>query len=115
INPRRETMQEVNQPWISLEQLSGAVPDRNLLAAALTDSLVDAVDLFLKEGLAAFIDEWQSLDYSRGKSVNVHMADGSLVTGRAIGINAEGSFCVSTSQGERVFNGGEISLRLASA
>lgn len=114
VNTRQSRALEevVDQPWLALDALMNAPVDRNRLSALLVSELLDCVDQFEKDGFAAFREEWACLDCTAGRQVTVHMADGSRVSGRACGISAQGGLQVETAEGLRLFNGGEVSLRV---
>jgi BirA family biotin operon repressor/biotin-[acetyl-CoA-carboxylase] ligase len=113
VNPQVSDMSGITQPWTSLGRHLNRIPDRNLLSARLTESIIRAVDDFLEHGFSCFRDEWDRLDVARNHQVNLRLSDDSVVSGQAMGVNNEGGLILKTSEGERVFNGGEISLRLS--
>lgn len=90
---------------VDLKSIVDLQPERELLAAALVDSLSSTCRRFEEEGLAAFQEDWQRYDWLRGRDITVDMPD-KQVTGRAAGIDSDGALLLETSAGEvRVISG----------
>ena len=105
--------EQIDQPWMDLATLAeGAPPERNALAAALVESLVQAMQDFAERGFAAFTADWQELDLVFGRTVALHSHD-QTVTGVAAGVDGEGALLLKTPQGVKRFVSGDISLRIA--
>ena len=114
ISPDDEFMQQAAKPWASLAQYLPGPVDRNRLAALLATELIQAIDALTEKGFSTFIPEWSALDCTLNEPVDVHLADGSVISGIARGVAASGALRVETASGERQFTGGEVSLRPAS-
>lgn len=99
----------ITQPWTDLAQIVGAV-DRNKLAAELISALSLVFDEFSAGGFAAHKDEWSRHDAFAGRSVKVQLGE-AYVEGVVAGLDRSGGLILSTAEGERVFSGGEVSLR----
>jgi BirA family biotin operon repressor/biotin-[acetyl-CoA-carboxylase] ligase len=100
----------IDQPWIDLAGLGGA-PSRTQLAAALVVHLVDALDLFDREGFAPFAARWRALDALRGREAEVHLPSGSEPV-HVLGLGDGGALRVRGADGrERDLHAGEVSLR----
>jgi len=97
--------------WISLEEL-GFTPEREVVAAALTAAMLDALGVFETAGLATFLTRWEALDQLHGAEVRVIAADAEHC-GRALGVRADGALRVCCEDGERAFLSGDVSLRAA--
>lgn len=100
---------EISQPWTDLQQIVGSV-DRNKLVAELMSSLYSVYKEFLVGGFTAHKDEWCGYDIFAGRDVKVQLGD-SYIDGVVIGLDSSGGLLLKTTEGERVFNGGEVSLR----
>jgi BirA family biotin operon repressor/biotin-[acetyl-CoA-carboxylase] ligase len=90
--------------------LGAGAPDRNRLAAALIEAIVNGLMQFESEGFAAFAGEWRSADALAGKPVVISSDSGS-VTGHARGIDSGGALCLQTRDGLQRFVTGEVSAR----
>jgi BirA family biotin operon repressor/biotin-[acetyl-CoA-carboxylase] ligase len=105
-----DTMQTVEQPWAALSQLGFAQQDRNRLFGRILDRVMTALERFQATGFGAFADDWNQLDISAGKQVELSSVAGS-VTGLGLGVDAGGALLLDTTAGVRRFQGGEVSLR----
>ena len=105
--------QDIDQPWMDLATLTdGNPPERNRLAAALVESLVQAMGEFAEAGFAAFSADWQALDLVAGRAVALHSHE-QTVTGVAAGVDEQGALLLKTPQGLKRFVSGDLSLRIA--
>lgn len=104
---------EIGQPWTDLVRCLGEPPSRNVLAAAILESLIETLRVFESEGLPPFLDAWREHDVVAGKSVQLHLPNG-MITGEAQGIDANGALVLRIGDELRRFASGEISLRMPS-
>jgi BirA family biotin operon repressor/biotin-[acetyl-CoA-carboxylase] ligase len=103
----------IDQDWADLAgALPDATPSRLALVASLLDHLVAAMRQFAAAGLAPFLPAWEGLDALRGRAVVVQLGDG-VVNGTALGVAPSGALRLATAEGDRLFLGGEVSLRAA--
>lgn len=100
----------VDQDWTDLASLPAALPDRSVLAAALLNGLVVALDEFSNRGFAAFRARWQARDALHGREVEVRL-ENERVSGRAVGIDEDGALRVQAADREYRFTAGEVSVR----
>ena len=108
------TASNIDQPWTDLAtQLPHNTPGRNMLAAALIEQLLQALEVFAARGFAAFAAEWRALDLVAGKSVHLYHQQ-HVIQGTALGVDQDGALLLDTSGGTRRFVSGDLSLRLAS-
>jgi BirA family transcriptional regulator, biotin operon repressor / biotin---[acetyl-CoA-carboxylase] ligase len=85
--------------------------DRNRLLAALVAELAVVLDLYAKDGFAAFAAEWQRRHAYQGKAVQLLLPDGATVTGKVAGVDASGALVLADGPRRARFLSGEISLR----
>ena len=100
----------IDQPVTDLQR-AGLEVGRNRLAGRLLGALLEACRLFEAQGLPAFMARWRHFDLCAGREVQVLTA-GERIRGRALGIGDSGGLRLLTEAGERLFHGGEVSLRL---
>jgi len=93
-------------------RLDDALPDRNVLTAALISSCVTGLQQFERSGFQPFIAAWRAADALAGKQVLVS-GEGSSIAGHARGIDVSGALCVQTRDGLQRFLSGEVSVRSA--
>lgn len=82
-----------NDSWCSLREISGVGIDRNLLIACIINKLDIFLTEFLLQGLSAFFDRWNEVDYLKGKLIQVSSIIG-RIEGTAQGIDSKGQLVV---------------------
>lgn len=103
----------ISQPWTDLQRLSNQKIDRNKLAGILLNNLIATASLFQKQGLAAFLPQWQKLDLTFNKPVTI-ITNTTELQGIGRGINEHGHFLLEIKPGQiKHFPSGEVSLRLS--
>jgi len=102
----------IEQPWISLAELTPTPPSRNRLAAELLQRLAEGVSRFETQGFEAFAAEWATLDLARDRPVRVLQGEQGY-EGIGRGVDAQGALIVEALGQYQTLHSGEISLRLA--
>lgn len=93
-------------PWL-------ARMDRNVLVAALADSLAGALGEFSRAGFAPFCARWNRLHAWAGQPVRVIDHGAVLHEGVAAGVDDSGRLLLDTDAGRVAVSAGDVSLRLA--
>ena len=110
VNMLIDTRRQVTQPWTSMRCVGGKYLDRNTVAAALMNHLLDYMRRFDREGFKVFVDEWVASECMQGQQVSLK-AGVNTVTGEAVGINAQGHLLLMMADGEvRAFSSGDTSI-----
>lgn len=99
----------IDQPVGDL-RMAGLSPSRNRLAGELIDALLVGCSEYAQVGLSSFLSRWDAFDLYRGHSVRLCSGAGEW-RGFLLGISANGGVRLQTDEGERVYHGGELSLR----
>jgi BirA family biotin operon repressor/biotin-[acetyl-CoA-carboxylase] ligase len=99
----------IGQPVASLPWL--AELDRDVLMAALLSALAEALTLFERHGLSAFLQRWNGLHAYRGQTVMILDQGRLLHEGIAAGADALGRFLLDTAGGQVAVMAGDVSLR----
>jgi len=100
-----------DKPWCSLYEIFHQQFNRNLLIAELITQLNNYLTQFINKGLAAFIAEWNTFDYLKGKQITVSQASGSM-SGLACEVNLEGQLILEDEYGIRhALSSGDTSCR----
>lgn len=107
----------IDQPWCDLETLAAGgcpqLPSRNVVAAAVIQRWVPALDEFDTVGLAPFLPRYAALDALAGNRVDVVGAN-ERVAGEVLGLADDGALRLRLADGgERAFHAGEVSVRRA--
>lgn len=99
----------IDQPWSDLSSLTD-MPNKTDLVIALHKQLKRDIQLFEREGLAAFKTRWQQADLFHGKEIRLLMGE-NHVDGICRGLDEQGAVLLETADGIQAYIGGEISLR----
>ena len=103
-NPRAIGMEEI---WPEASQ------NRNRLAGAIIDNVLQTCVRYEEAGFAAMRDRWERHDVTRDKELEVHGADGRVMRGIGGGVDAGGRLRVLGADAEYWLDAGEVSLRLS--
>ncbi len=109
LNLSDEVIAQLDQPCAHLAEQPIMV-DRNRLSAAVIHELRNSLALFERQGLSAFLTEWNRLDMFMQQPVKVLLGE-QVIQGIYCGIDTEGNMLLQDKDGVRKFVGGEISLR----
>lgn len=105
------TNQAIDQEWTSLALETGKQVDRTQFAQSVLESL----DVYLEKqknyGFSSLKNEWLSVHGWQGREVVLSVGN-ELVQGRITGLGDKGEICLLVDGQERLFIGGELSLRL---
>ncbi len=104
---------EITQPVSSIDQVCPGPVSRNLLLAALLQELEQVLNVFSKRGFSALRAEWTTHHAQQNMPVQLHLPDGSMVSGIACGVSEGGELLLETQAGLRQFNSGEIGFGLS--
>lgn len=94
------------------EILGDKTPGRNVLLAAIIEELLDALQIFERQGFEAFSDEWRNNDALKDANVRVLCANESI-NGVARGSAPDGALLVEVDGKLQRFVSGDVSLRAA--
>jgi BirA family biotin operon repressor/biotin-[acetyl-CoA-carboxylase] ligase len=111
INVNMQMTDEVDQQWTSMRLESGKVFDRNHLVAELGSMLRKYLARHQADGFSAIQAEWEQNHLWQGRSVSL-IAGVNHIDGEVLGIDSQGALRLKVDGVEKVFSGGELSLRL---
>jgi len=111
INVNMQVADEVDQQWTSIRLESGKSCDRNALVVELSNQLSAYIQKHQVDGFASLQGEWAESHLWQGRSVSL-IAGNSHIQGVVLGIDSQGGLRLSVDGVEKVFSGGELSLRL---
>ncbi|WP_347928148.1 bifunctional biotin--[acetyl-CoA-carboxylase] ligase/biotin operon repressor BirA [Pseudomonas helvetica] len=111
INVNMQIADEVDQQWTSMRLEAGRAFDRNLLVAHLGIVLQGYLSRHQLAGFSALRAEWEQGHLWQGRAVSL-IAGVSRIDGEVIGIDGQGALRLNVGGVEKVFSGGELSLRL---
>ncbi|MCU1784512.1 bifunctional biotin--[acetyl-CoA-carboxylase] ligase/biotin operon repressor BirA [Pseudomonas sp. 13B_2.1_Bac1] len=111
INVNMQRADEVDQQWTSVQLETGAPVNRNVLVAQLGLQLQSYLDRHRAAGFAALQAEWEQSHAWQGKAVSL-IAGVNQVDGVVLGVDGQGALRLSVDGVEKIYSGGELSLRL---
>ncbi|RON39806.1 bifunctional biotin--[acetyl-CoA-carboxylase] ligase/biotin operon repressor BirA [Pseudomonas brassicacearum] len=111
INVNMQITDEVDQQWTSMRLESGKVFDRNSLVGELGAMLQAYLCRHQVDGFSAIQAEWEQNHLWQGRAVSL-IAGVNHIEGEVLGIDSQGALRLKVGGVEKVFSGGELSLRL---
>ncbi|MCK9814827.1 biotin--[acetyl-CoA-carboxylase] ligase [Pseudomonas chlororaphis] len=111
INVNMQGAEEVDQEWTSIRLESGRMIDRNELVVRLGAVLGSYLKRHQESGFVAIQGEWEQNHLWQGRSVSL-VAGVNKVDGVVMGIDRQGALRLRVEGVEKVYSGGELSLRL---
>ena len=111
INVNMQITDEVDQQWTSMRLESGKVFDRNHLVGKLGAMLQTYLSRHQLDGFSAIQAEWEQNHLCQGRAVSLIAGD-NHIDGEVLGIDGQGALRLRVGGVEKVFSGGELSLRL---
>lgn len=111
INVNMQIAEEVDQKWTSIRLESGKSCDRNVLVAELNEQLHAYMQRHQMGGFSVLQAEWEENHLWQGRSVAL-IAGANQIDGDVLGIDSQGALRLKVGGVEKVFSGGELSLRL---
>lgn len=111
INVNMQITDEVDQQWTSMRLESGKVFDRNHLVGKLGAKLQAYLSRHQLDGFSAIQAEWEQNHLWQGRAVSL-IAGVNHIDGEVLGIDGQGALRLRVGGVEKVFSGGELSLRL---
>ena len=111
INVNMQEADEVDQQWTSMYLEAGRAFDRNLLVARLGGVLQEHLNRHQSSGFAVLQAQWEQGHLWQGRVVSL-IAGVNRIDGVVMGIDGQGALRLKVDGVEKVFSGGELSLRL---
>jgi BirA family biotin operon repressor/biotin-[acetyl-CoA-carboxylase] ligase len=111
INVNMQMTDEVDQQWTSMRLESGKAFDRNHLVAVLGEKLQAYLNRHQIGGFSTIQAEWEQNHLWQGRAVSL-IAGVNQIDGEVLGIDSQGALRLKVDGVEKVFSGGELSLRL---
>ncbi len=101
----------IDQAWTAIDRHYPGPWDRNRILAEALNAFQAGFEEFEREGLAAFLQDWQASDGLFGQMLVLE--DGQRrIEGLSHGIDHDGALLLETAQGVQRFHSGELSVKL---
>lgn len=111
VNVNMQKADEVDQQWTSIRLESGVSIDRNALVMELSKQLSNYIQRHQMEGFSNLQVEWEANHLWQGRSVSL-IAGPNHIDGVVLGVDCQGALRLMVDGMEKIFSGGELSLRL---
>ena len=111
INVNMQKSDAIDQQWTSVQLETGAPVDRNSLVARLGQQLLSHLERHKTGGFAVLQGEWECNHAWQGRTVSL-IAGVNQVDGVVLGVDRQGALRLSVDGVEKIYSGGELSLRL---
>lgn len=111
INVNMRATSHVDQLWTSLRLETGLLVNRSSLATQLSLNIDEYLATHQKQGFESLRGEWEHNHLWQGSAVSLH-AGADVIDGVVLGIDSQGALRLQVGDSEKVFSGGELSLRL---
>ncbi len=110
INMKDIELEDVEKPWISLEDILGVKLDRNLVVAQLINSIVKGMEDFVEKGIEPFLEQWKRYDLLENRHISLSTGVETL-SGMGKGISQQGYLLLELPSGEvRKISSGDTTL-----
>lgn len=112
VNMLAEAGMEIDQPWTSLQRVSGKPVVRNHLAAALLNRLLPRLQAFPHLDMAQFQRDWQAWDTLDQREVRV-LSGSEVLEGLASGVDNHGQLRIKLNDGSiKNLSSADVSVRM---
>ena len=112
LNVNMQEDSAITQAWTSMAVELGALLDRNQVSIALLRQLNVTLERFFADSFSSFKCEWEADHLWQGKEALLSSGE-HVIHGTIMGVDDGGALRLCVEGVERVFSGGELSLRLA--
>ena len=110
VHMTEEEGMEIDQSWISLDEATTEINNRNKIIAHLLTDLTQLFENFPKKGFEYFKADFEKVDLLKGKECNVISQDGDRVV-KALGVNDNGELLIKENEEYLSLRYGEVSIR----
>ena len=110
VHMSKEDGKEIDQSWVSLDEISEKINDRNELIVNLLNELFVLTKVFPEEGFKAYKSDFDKLDLLNGKVCKVTSNNSDKVV-EVLGVNDQGELLVKENLEYLTLRYGEVSIR----
>ncbi len=110
VHMSKEDGKEIDQSWVSLDEISEKINDRNELIVNLLNELFVLTKVFPEEGFKAYKSDFDKLDLLNGKVCKV-ISNNSEKVVEVLGVNDKGELLVKENLEYLTLRYGEVSIR----
>ena len=110
VHMTKEEGRDIDQSWISLDEATDSINNRNEVVAILLNELFNLTVSFSQEGFKPFKGDFENLDLLKGKMCNISMNGHNKVV-EVMGVNDNGELLVKDNSENLTLRYGEVSIR----
>ena len=110
VHMSEEEGKEIDQSWISLDEVTESINDRNEVIGDIVNKVFQLTYLFTEEGFKPYKLDYESLDMLIGKKCSVNIK-GIYKTVDVLGVNDKGEMLVKDGSENLTLRYGEVSIR----
>ena len=110
VHMSKEEGKEIDQSWISLDQVTDSINDRNAIIGDIVNKVFQLTTVFTNEGFKPYKLDYESLDVLTGKKCNINI-EGIDKTIEVLGVNDKGEMLVKDGSENLTLRYGEVSIR----
>ena len=110
VHMSEEEGKEIDQSWISLDELTESINDRNEIIGDIVNKVFQLTSVFTEEGFEPFKSDYESLDILIGKKCTVNF-EGIHKIVEVLGVNDKGEMLVKEGSEYLTLRYGEVSIR----
>ncbi len=111
VNMTHQTVEDIEKPWTSLQEISSKLQDRSTVGIALIRNLSAYLARFLEKGFEDFQAEWAGVDYLKDQFIHLKIG-AQAISGLVTGIDHLGHLKLLESSGQiKSYSAGEASFQ----
>jgi len=110
VHMSKEEGKEIDQKWISLDEVTESINNRNQVIGDVVNRVFQLTSLFTEKGFKPYKSDYESFDMLAGKKCNV-IIEGIDKTVDVLGVNDRGEMLVKEGSEYLTLRYGEVSIR----
>ena len=110
VHMSQEEGKEIDQQWISLDEVTESINNRNQVIGDVVNRVFQLTSLFTEKGFKPYKSDYESFDMLAGKKCNVNI-EGIDKTVDVLGVNDRGEMLVKEGSEYLTLRYGEVSIR----
>ena len=110
VHMSKEEGKEIDQQWISLDEVTESINNRNQVIGDVVNRVFQLTSLFTEKGFKPYKSDYESFDMLAGKKCNV-IIEGIDKTVDVLGVNDRGEMLVKEGSEYLTLRYGEVSIR----
>ncbi len=101
---------DIDQSWISLDEATNTINDRNMIINNLLNGLFQLTEIFPSKGFKHFKSSFEEVDLLKGNECKV-ISENDIKEVKVLGVNDKGELLVKENEEYLSLRYGEVSIR----